>query len=196
MKADINLGIPGESKRIYLILVAASILVLLMVSIFMVPIHRRNLLRAEYIEINRKLLVEGENYRTCIDLENYSANLFKKVEILGKVDTRRGDVGIIIDLIDKYFSKNMELSAITISKNIVNLNGTAPNDGIIADSVLMLQGDERVTRTRIEEISLDTKSLKRVFNISFTTLLNNTDMDGILSGDKDDQELDQGGVMD
>ena len=53
-------------------------------------------------------------------------DLVKKVEILEKTDKKRGDVSIILDLIDNSFSRNIELLAITISKNTVTIKGVAP----------------------------------------------------------------------
>ena len=113
-------------------------------------------------------------------------DLVKKVEILEKTDKKRGDVSIILDLIDNSFSRNIELLAITISKNTVTIKGVAPDDNTIADSILRLQEDKRVAKTRIEEISLDRANLKRLFSVRCITLLNDGNMDDILTWD--DQE--------
>lgn len=186
MKADINLAIPTRSKYRYCVLLGIPMLVLILAFSFLIPIRRRNSLRDEYVKIKLELL-EKEGYsREYTSLEDYSVSLSKKVDILEKTDKKRGDVGRILDLIDNSFSRDIELLAITISKDTVSINGVAPDDNTIADSVLRLQKDKSVVKTRIEEISLDRANLKRIFSVRCITLLNDGNMDDILTWD--DQE--------
>ncbi|HHZ12351.1 MAG: hypothetical protein ACOX1R_06795 [Caldicoprobacterales bacterium] len=186
MKADINLAALTRSKYRNLSFISIPIVILVLAFSFLIPIWHRNSLRDEYAKISLELL-EKEGYnREYTALEDYSMDLVKKVEILEKTDKKRGDVSIILDLIDNSFSRNIELLAITISKNTVTIKGVAPDDNTIADSILRLQEDKRVAKTRIEEISLDRANLKRLFSVRCITLLNDGNMDDILTWD--DQE--------
>ena len=58
-------------------------------------------------------------------------------------------------------SSDIELTHISISGNILNLQGSAPNDKIIAKCIIRLQENQEILSVNIQEIYLNKDRLNR-----------------------------------
>lgn len=171
MKLDINLLTNRRSNENHFILMALIILLILIILIaFILPIRYKNSLIAETKTTQELANIKNTNSE-YLHLENQLASLLKQVEINDEIEARKRDFHKILEIIDDSISHRIELTHISITGNIVIIQGFAPNDRTIAECVLKLQEEQLIKTVNIHEIYLDKDKGRRNFYIECLTQL-------------------------
>jgi len=172
MKLDINLLTNRRSNENHFILMALIILLILIILIaFILPIRYKNSLIAETKKTTQELANIKNTNSEYLHLENQLASLLKQVEINDEIEARKRDFHKILEIIDDSISHRIELTHISITGNIVIIQGFAPNDRTIAECVLKLQEEQLIKTVNIHEIYLDKDKGRRNFYIECLTQL-------------------------
>ena len=117
----------------------------------------------EYESIGQ-LLLDKEGYsHVFTNQKGYSLDMEERIEIMNRVASKREEVRKILCIIDKSFPKEIDISSIEISDNLINITGMAPNNEGVAKSVLNLHDNEIVLDAKICEIALDRETQKKTF---------------------------------
>lgn len=186
MKLDINLITQPKLKEIPKILIFFIIItVIILFFVFILPIIYKNSLIVEAEKMNQEIASINRVNSEYINLEKQLTNLLKWKEINNELEIRNRDFYKILEIIDDSMSSDIELTHISISGNILNLQGSAPNDKIIAKCIIRLQENQEILSVNIQEIYLNKDRLNRNFNISCLTRLTapNIYYDSIEEGD-------------
>lgn len=165
MKSDINLMPDRAYNRLYFFLLIIFISILIGISAILIPIRKRNRLLSESYRISQKLNDNEELNKQYLDLENYSEYLLNGMELINEINSQQIDFIEAFDIINDSMSPNIEIFGINISGNILSIKGLAPNHREIADSIIRLQEDKKVSSVEIQEISLDRECLKQIFDL-------------------------------
>lgn len=163
MKTDINFIKSSPSKRMLFILSLLLFIVTLAALSIFLPLHQRRSLGMEYESIGQ-LLLDKEGYsHVFTNQKGYSLDMEERIEIMNRVASKREEVRKILCIIDKSFPKEIDISSIEISDNLINITGMAPNNEGVAKSVLNLHDNEIVLDAKICEIALDRETQKKTF---------------------------------
>ncbi|NLN41137.1 MAG: hypothetical protein GX160_03975 [Clostridiales bacterium] len=172
MKLDINLMTGRRFNGNHFIFIIIILSFTLIISIaFVLPIKYKNSLKTETDKTNQELASINKTYSEYLQLEKQLSSLSKQIEINDKIETRKRDFYKILEIVDDSISHQIELTHISITRNILTLQGFAPNDRIIANCILKLQENHLISTVNIKEIYLDQDRHSRNFHIECWTQL-------------------------
>ena len=177
MKKDINLIFPSQINRTYIVLMVTLILFSIFVTMaFALPLRKRNRLLSQAGLIAKEVKQNNSLKDEYLKLKKHSSTLLKKREIEKQTQARQEDISEVLELIDDSISSDVQITNVSILENILTIQGTASNDRKIADTMLKLHRSPKIESLSIQEVSLDKDSLRRVFHIKSTVMLQEVEM--------------------
>ena len=165
MKIDINLMREDKLNKNHLIITALILFVLIISISFILPIEYKKSLIAEKEKTSQQLAYISKTNSEYRHLKEQLISLSRQLEIHDQIEARKKDFNKILETVDDSISHAMDLTHISITGQILTVQGFAPNDKMIANFILKLQENPLIEAVSIQEIILDQDKQSRNFHI-------------------------------